>query len=172
MEGRDDTAPWIDRAAGNPVPAAAQPAFWLGFVMGGHRLAVTLAAAERVLPAAAVTPLAEAEDWLLGIFDLHGEILPVIELRVAARPLATTDHFLILRTRRRRLALAIDHPLGVLDSAALPMAAVAATLPDAPLQGVLHDGGRLVLIHDAERFLTDAQARQLEALLDALPAVA
>src|SRR5918994_3443220 len=49
--------------------------------LADRRFGLPLALVERVLPMAAVTPLPETSEGLIGVLNLHGEIVPVIDPR-------------------------------------------------------------------------------------------
>jgi purine-binding chemotaxis protein CheW len=49
--------------------------------LGDQRYGVPLSAVERVLPMAAVLVLPESDDGLLGMLNLHGSVLPVVDPR-------------------------------------------------------------------------------------------
>jgi len=67
--------------------------------LGGRSFALPLAAVERVLPMATVLPLPDGGDSLLGVLNLHGDVLPVIDVhrRVGVeKPTVSPAHRLIL----------------------------------------------------------------------------
>ncbi len=47
--------------------------------VGERRFGLPLTAVERVLPMAAVLPMPDTEDGLLGMLNLHGAVLPVVD---------------------------------------------------------------------------------------------
>ncbi len=52
----------------------------LVFHIGSDRFGLPLAGVHRVLPAARLTPLPGAPDWVAGLLDLHGAPVPVLDL--------------------------------------------------------------------------------------------
>src|SRR5919202_2705220 len=70
-------------------------------VLGERRYGLPLGAVERVLPMAAVLALPEAGDGLLGMLNLHGQVLPVIDphqrLGLPSPRLATEQRLVLLR---------------------------------------------------------------------------
>lgn len=136
----------------------------LVFVLDEQRFALPLALVERVVRAVEITRLPEASPLFPGVIDIHGEVVPVIDLRarlgVSARALVPGAQFVIAATARRRLALWVDQVAGVASWEADEFVA-AATLPPASrhLSGVVRGGDGLVLVHDADALLaSDAQA--------------
>ena len=152
-----------------PEVAAAVPAQLVVFGLAGRLHAVPLAAVERVVNAAEVTPLPGAPASVLGAIDLAGRILPVFclrrRLRLPPRQLRPADQFVVLRTGRRNVVVVVDEVQGVteIDSDWLPADGLAPGLE--PFQGVARLADGLLLIHDLERFLSPEEERTLAAAL-------
>lgn len=51
------------------------------FGIEGQRYALRLGAVERVLPMATVSPLPKAPTVALGVINLHGQVVPVLNIR-------------------------------------------------------------------------------------------
>lgn len=134
------------------------------------RYALNLSAVERVLPIVEISPLPKAPAIALGVINLHGKVIPVLDIRRRFRfpPLdyGLTASLLVARTTRRILALPVHEVLGVKE-----VAAASITPPDAVLPGIGHVAGivaladGLLFIHDLETFLSlDEERRLTEAL--------
>ncbi len=141
------------------------------FSIEGQRYALPLSAAERVLPMVAVSPLPQAPAVALGVVNLHGKIVPVLDIRrrfdLPPRDYGLSAHLLLARTSQRALALPVDEVLGVQE-----VAADAVTPPDAVLPGIGHVAGivtladGLLFIHDLDAFLSLDEERHLTAALE------
>lgn len=140
------------------------------FVIEGQRYALPLSAVERALPMVAVSLLPKAPAVALGVINLHGTAIPVVDIRrrfgFPPRDYGITAHLLVARTSRRTLALPVDEVLGVSE-----VAEETVTLPDAVLPGIGHVAGivtladGLLFIHDLDTFLSlDEEQRLTEAL--------
>ena len=139
------------------------------FIAEGQRYALPLLTVQRVLPMVAVSPLPKGPAIALGVINLHGQVVPVLDIRrrfgLPPRDYGLTGHLLVARTSRRTLALAVDEALGVSE-----VAGEAVTQPDAVLPGIGHVAGivtlsdGLLFIHDLEGFLSlDEEQRLTEA---------
>lgn len=118
----------------------------------------------------AVAPLPQGPAVALGVINLHGQAIPVVDIRrrfgLPSRDYGLTAHLLVARTSRRLLAVPVDEVLGVKD-----VAAEAVTPPDTILPGIgyvagivaLSDG--LLFIHDLEAFLSLEEEQQLTQAL-------
>lgn len=142
------------------------------FTLDGIRHGLPLAAAERVLPMVAVTPLPGAPDVVLGMIGLHGEPIPVVDVRrrlgLAPREYGAAAHILIASTPRRTVSIPVDEVLGIesIDSAAV--AEADSVVPGlGPVAGIASLPDGLVLIHDLDAFLSLEDERALAQALTA-----
>lgn len=94
------------------VGDGAQDAILL-VALGGRRYGLPLAAVERVLPMAYVLPVPDSGQGLLGMLNLHGDVLPVMDPRRRlgmGTPKVSVDHRLVLLAsgRGERFLLWVD----------------------------------------------------------------
>jgi len=113
---------------------------------------------ERVVRAAAITPLPKAPEIVLGVLDFQGQVIPVINLRrrfrIPERALRTSDQFVIARARLVTVALAVDGVESVLEESAREVVAPNDILSGTGfLEGVTRTADGLVLIHDLATLL-------------------
>jgi purine-binding chemotaxis protein CheW len=133
--------------------------------------AVGLACVRRVVAAARPAALPGAPPGVLGVLDLQGEPVPVLDvagLWPGPDDLQLDDRFLVIDTGQRVLALVTQEVQGVLRQAAQPLGGFSGLVADAEVaryQGVTRNGDGLVLIHDVERFLSAELARALDDAL-------
>jgi purine-binding chemotaxis protein CheW len=143
---------------------------WVQFGLDAHRYALPLQDVERIVRAVQVTPLPLAPKVVLGAVDVGGQILPVFNLRqrfqLPERPMTLEDQLLIARTAHRRVVLAIDQALGVIDEPTIPTTDSAGFAPDLThIRGVISLPAGLVLIQDLERFLSTDEADALDTAI-------
>ena len=159
-----------------PNPTLQSPVLQLVvFDIEGQRYALPLNDVERVLPMVAESPLPQAPAVVLGVINLHGQVIPVLDLRCRfGLPLCDyglTARLLVVRTSRRILALAVDEALGVRE-----IAQETITRPDALLPGIGHVAGivtlldGLLFIHDLEVCLSLEEERRLTDALEEVEA--
>jgi purine-binding chemotaxis protein CheW len=140
------------------------------FIADGQRYALPLVTVQRVLPMVAVSALPGSPAIALGVINLHGRVVPILDIRrrfgLPPRDWGLTGHLLVARTSRRVLAVPVDEVLGVSE-----VVEEAVARPDAILPGVGHVAGIVALpdgvlfIHDLEGFLSlDEEQRLAEAL--------
>ena len=149
----------------------SDPVQLIVFRLGEQRYALPLAVVERIVQAVEITLLPDAPAIVLGAIDVAGRILPVLDIRqrfqLLSRGINPTDQFLIARTPRRTVVLAVDEALGVIETSADEIVAAAGIVPGLDyVQGVVQLDDGLVLIHDLESFLSLDEERALDEALD------
>ena len=117
---------------------------------------------ERIVRAAAVTPLPKAPDIILGILDIQGEVVPVINMRKRfrhpERKIRPADQFIIARARSLKVALMVDAAQSVIDDAGTGHIAADDILAGMEyVTGVTRTEDGLVLIHDLDKFLSPGE---------------
>lgn len=141
------------------------------FALDEPRYALPLASVVRVVRAVEITPLPAVPEIVLGVINLQGRVIPVIDIRrrfrLPARETGPEDHFIIARTAKRLVALIADSVSGVQGFEARKMVSASQELPFAGhLEGVVKLGQGLFLICDLDSFLSLDEARALDAALD------
>jgi len=137
------------------------------FSVDGRKLALRLAAVSRVVRAAQVCPVRNAPPVVVGLLDVQGEVLPVLDLRarlgLPCRPIGVDDQFMIVHSPLRTLALVVQSVHGLVE----------AQLRETwepwlqRFDGLAQTADGLLLIEDIETFLSAAENEQLERALEA-----
>lgn len=143
----------------------------LVLALGEGRYALPLRAVDRVVRMAAITPLPKAPDAVLGVINLQGRVIPVINMRrrfrLPEREIALTDQLVVAHTARRPVALVAD---AVLDVIACPPQSLVAAEDVVPgieyVEGVVKLEDGLILIHDLDRFLSLEEEDILDRALE------
>lgn len=140
------------------------------FHLDDQRYALPLAAVQRVVRAVEVTPLPKAPDIVLGVVNVRGHVVPVVDLRrrfrLPARDIAPSDAFILARTPRRTVALVADAVGGVLESADDALVPAESVLPRLEyVEGIVKLRDGLILIHDPGKFLALDEEAALDAAL-------
>ena len=91
----------------------------ISFRLDHQRYALPLAAVERVVQSVEVTPLPHAPAIVVGAINVHGRVLPVLNVRrrflLPEREVVPTDWFLVAHTARRTVVLVIDRSDGLVE---------------------------------------------------------
>jgi purine-binding chemotaxis protein CheW len=141
----------------------------LVFAVGEAIHALPLAGVEKVEFAVEVAPFPDAPHVFIGAIDWKGLILPVMSMRrrlhLPERGVRASDRIIIVKTSRRRLALLVDEVVGIRPCRAGDVTS-AYSLSDGLgcVAGATRAADGIVLIHDLEQFLSEADEKALAAL--------
>lgn len=129
------------------------------FTLGDQRYALPLPEVDRVVRMVAITPLPEAPGIILGVVNIRGRVIPVINMRrrfhLAEREIALADQLVVAHTVRRPVALVADAVLDIIAYPAQNLIAAAQIVPGMEyVEGVIKLENGLILIHDLDKFLS------------------
>lgn len=129
------------------------------FSLDEPRYALYLSVVERVVRAVEITPLPKAPDIVLGVINFQGEIIPVVDIRkrfrLSSREIDIEDQFIIARTSKRFIVLAVDSVAGVFELEDQQVIDAEVTFPYTDyLSGVAKIENNIILINDLEKFLS------------------
>ncbi|WP_258239796.1 chemotaxis protein CheW [Pseudidiomarina homiensis] len=142
------------------------------FRLQQQRFAVPLDNVVRVLPCLLPEHLPSAPEQVVGVIDLHGELLPVFDfaaiMQLPEHELAYHDQMLLLRLAKQDVVIAVQRVEDVLD---LPEDAFKASnaehLHTPALIAVAQHDEQLLFIADVEQLLNERSSQQLADALQA-----
>jgi purine-binding chemotaxis protein CheW len=148
------------------VDAIAGAGHILVFTIDDQKYAFQLTAVERIVRAVEVTPLPEAPAIVLGVINVHGRVLPVVDLRcrfrLAERAIDPDDQFIVAQSSTIAVALPVDATLGVVEDAAEERPAAAEIIPDVNyVDYVLSHDAEMIFVLDVDTVMTDDEERAL-----------
>lgn len=134
----------------------------LVFILAERQFALPLALVSRVVRAVEITRLPEASPMVPGVIDVHGCVVPVVDLRqrfgLAARALVPSAKFVLVDAAQRQVALWVDAVAGVLTWENDDFVAAAALAPGQRiLAGVVRGTDGLLLVHDVDALLASEE---------------
>lgn len=145
---------------------------YLTFILDDYRYGLNLSNVHRILRVVEVTPLPKAPEFVLGVINVQGQVIPVFNIRkrfrLREREINLGDQLIIAQTSRRRVALLADAVSGVVERSEGEIIPADRILPGMEyVEGVakLEDG--MALIHDLDRFLSIEEDQALDDALKA-----
>jgi len=140
------------------------------FALDDRRYALPLPAANRVVRMVSITPLPKAPDIVLGVVNIQGRVIPVINMRrrfhLPEREITLTDRLVVAHTARRPVALVADAVLDVITYPAQELIAAEHIAPGVEyVEGVIKLEDGLILIHDLDKFLSLEEENSLDRAL-------
>ena len=142
----------------------------LVFEVGSQTYGLPSRDVRELVRAVAITPLPNAPDFIEGVVNVRGTVLPVLDMRarfrLPAKPLDPSDHFIVASAGTRGVILRVDRAthLALLDEDTIQAPERLGAGPGY-LEGVAQVDGGLVLIHDVAAFLSASEAASLEDAL-------
>jgi purine-binding chemotaxis protein CheW len=146
----------------------------LVFALDEQRYALRLNSVKRIVRIPEITLLPSAPEIVLGVVNVQGKIIPVIDIRkrfrLSHRDLDLSYQLVIACTSRRNVALVVDAAIGVIEPTEEGAIVAEGICPSLSyVEGVLQLHGGLILIHDLDTFLSLEEESVLEQAM-ALPA--
>lgn len=141
------------------------------FTLDNKKYAMPLSYVERVLPAMEITAVPEHDECLLGVINLHGHVLPVVNLRrllnMPDKELDITDQFVVATLSDYVVALVIDNAEGVVTFTAEQITPVKTIFPGiGHVTGVIPLSGEMTLIYDLNQFMSIDKRKELTAMTE------
>src|SRR5882724_5781124 len=148
-----------------------KPNYLIVFVLDRQRYALQLSMVDRVVRMVAITPLPKAPDIVLGVVNVQGQVIPVINMRrrfsLPEREIVLTDQLVVAHTARRTVALVADAVLDVIASPAQSLIETEDILPKIEyVDGVIKLADGMILIHDLDSFLSLEEENSLDQVLE------
>lgn len=143
------------------------------FRLDDKRFALPLNVIERVVQVVYMHKLPEMPDYLQGIINMYGEVIPVINMRhlfgMPQRELELSDQLIIATTASLKVALLVDATNDVIEIEADNMVKSQQIKYGIKyVQGVLKLENDMILINDIDSFLDENQLTTLREALDKL----
>lgn len=146
----------------------------VAFCLQGEEFAVDIQKVREVLKITQITPLPQSLDFIEGVINLRGEVIPVVDLRkrfrIAGSGETGKNRIIIVEIQENLVGLIVDSVTEVLHLTASavepPPRRLAGTRTDF-IQGVGKLGDRLLIILDLEKILSSEEQYVLDDLLEA-----
>lgn len=132
--------------------------------------ALYLIVVEKVVNAVEITALPRAPETVLGIINMHGQIIPVFNIRkrfcLPDREVRLKDQLIIAHTARYAVALLVDAVTGIIERTPQEITDPNTILPVTEyVDGVVKLEDNMVLIHNLDTFLSLEEEASLKDAL-------
>jgi purine-binding chemotaxis protein CheW len=140
------------------------------FKLDDRPYALRLERVVRVAPLVDITPLPAAPQIVLGVVDVAGDIVPVLDIRqrfgLPERRQRLEDALVMVNTAGRTVALLVDHVKGTIQLPAASLIPTSAILPGTRyFDSITQLAEGPVFIHDVDRFLSVEEETRLSESL-------
>lgn len=148
----------------------------LCFFLADRRFAIPLTSVESVIRAVAVSLVPDAKEFIYGVFDFHGEVIPALNLRnrfgLPSRPIGLNDRFIIVSSDAGMFALVVDEveeiripPEGDISHVDVPLSFSDQSKDLKKLQFLSNEGG-VIAIYDVKNLLNNEIEVQLKQIFE------
>jgi purine-binding chemotaxis protein CheW len=148
----------------------------VSFNLDDQKYALFLSAVIRIIRVVEITSLPKAPDIVLGVINMHGLIVPVLDIRkrfrLPQREIQLEHQLIVASTSKRTVALLVDFVSDVVEISEEKIIAGEHILPGMEyVEGVVKTEDDMILIHDLEQFLSLQEEKALhESMEDLKPA--
>lgn len=141
------------------------------FALDEFHYGLALADVERVVRLVEITSLPQAPEIVLGVVNVQGRIIPVVNIRkrfrLPERELSPEDQLILAKTWKRPVGLAVDAVAGVVELPERRVTAAQVILHGLEyVEGVARLDDGMILIHDLDKFLSLDEESALSEALD------
>lgn len=140
---------------------------FLLFCVDERRYALDVAAVERIVRAVEVTLLPDAPDYVRGLINVAGEIVPVIDVRqrlgLPMREMELSDRLILTKMASGLRALLVDRVEGVVDLPTPSETCARTSVLDTTATAITLEGN-IVLIQTKEALLSEDTPLQVEKI--------
>ena len=137
------------------------------FTLDNCKFALPLPQVERIVHVVEITPLPKAPEAVIGVVNVQGRIIPVVDIRkrfrLPKREMNLNDKIILSQTSKRSVGIMVDSVVNVIEYAKQEV-----IIPEKILSGIgyvegvvkLEDG--LTLIHNIDSFLSLEEEKTLD----------
>jgi len=133
------------------------------FTLDDQKFALHLGAVGKIAQAVEIIPLPKAPDIVMGVINVQGRIVPVVNIRrrfqLPERDINVKDHFIVCRTDHLNVAILVDAVLDIIECPQKDIIEQTNILTDVDyVEGVAKSAEGMILIHDLNKFLSNKEA--------------
>src|ERR1700754_3605017 len=162
----------MNQQANSAIAASDEAAQYLTVNLGNEEYGVDILAVREIRGWTLVTRIPQAPSYVLGVLNLRGAIVPVLDLRLRfgleREEYTDTTVCVIVMVAGRQFGVVVDavsDVVEVIPGAIRPVPDMGTTVDTEYLKGLTSVGERMVLLLDVDRLLQPQDAQMLEAAL-------
>jgi purine-binding chemotaxis protein CheW len=141
------------------------------FRIDARRFAIRLDNVEKVIRAIELIQVPESLDFLIGLINMEGRILPVFDLRkrffLPPKELDIDDRILISSASTGTIAVIVDSVEGIVEFSSQQIYSAKSIFPkmDHYIEGVWKDGDDTAIIYDVDKLFPDINEKDVDELV-------
>jgi len=141
------------------------------FRIDSQRFAIRLENVEKVIRAIELIQVPESLDFLIGLINMEGRILPVFDLRkrflLPSKELDINDRILISSAATGAIAVIVDSVEGIVEFLPQQIYSAKSIYPkmDQYIEGVWKDGDDTAIIYDVDKLFPDINEHDIDEVV-------
>lgn len=141
------------------------------FSLDEQSYALHLDMVKRVVRLVEITPLPKAPEIVLGVVNVQGEIIPVVNIRrrfgLSERDMSLADQLIIASASKRTVALVVNSVISVIEHPEQDLISAEKILSGMEyVEGVVKLEDGIILIHNLDKFLSLNEERALDEAIN------
>ncbi|WP_088331513.1 chemotaxis protein CheW [Lacimicrobium sp. SS2-24] len=160
-----------DRTSSNVATDADEVLQWVTFKLGEETYGINVMQVQEVLRYSEIAPVPGAPDYVLGIINLRGNVVTVIDTRsrfgLETNEVTDNSRIVIIESEQQVVGILVDSVAEVvyLKSSEIDSAPNVGTEESAKfIQGVCNREGQLLILVDLNKLLTDEEWDEITSL--------
>ena len=140
------------------------------FLLGKEMYGVDINLVQSIEKDLNVVPVPNSQSYIKGIVNMRNEVIPVYSLarKFGKEQEATAESTIIISSGGLKLALEVDEVLEIDESHILPMPSMLVKADTQYLDRVANVDGKLILLLDVEKLLSDDEAEDVKKITEEL----
>jgi purine-binding chemotaxis protein CheW len=141
------------------------------FELGSENYGVSIASVESIIKVQAITRIPHSRDFVAGVTNLRGKVLPVVDLRkrfgLPPQELDKNSRIIIISVNRMEVGMIVDgvsEVLTIQDSNVEPTPPITVTVDSSFITGIAKVEQRLVILLDLGKILSASEQEGLAEL--------
>ena len=141
------------------------------FTMGGEEFALGVGRIVEILQRQDCMPLPNMPDFLIGVIELRGRVIPVMDLRMrfGLKPAAKSkERIIVIRKGRERLAVLVDDVSEIIalgETQVTPPPSIFKGIGAVYMEGIARLGKRMIVVFNVDRLLSTVEMDQMKDAL-------
>ncbi len=144
---------------------------WVTFRLGDETYGINVMMVQEVLRVSEIAPVPGAPDYVIGIINLRGNVVTVVDTRcrfgLPSRETDDLSRIVIIESNEQVIGILVDSVAEVVELSGddIEMAPnVGNEESSRYIQGVTSQNGELLILVDLNKFLSDEEVAELEAM--------
>lgn len=144
---------------------------YLGFELNQKIFGIAAEKVLRVSQIVEITPIPQAPETVLGIINVMGQVVPVVDLRkrlnLEEKPLSLSDYLIIVQTGSQTISFVAEAIIGLIPAYHENDVSLKNILQNSPIiERVIKEDDRFILIIDSEKLLNRQEFQEMQKLVD------